>query len=119
MNLKAKTFINRKKKSQINAKVKAFWKSDIYSRTYTNRSNDNVIKELSDVELKTVFASLKKYTEADEYNCSACGYGSCKNMAKAIYNGLNQVNNCHFYKETQLAEMIEEVAYTMKSYNFV
>jgi methyl-accepting chemotaxis protein len=37
---------------------------------------------------------MEKFTKRDEYNCMSCGYGSCREMAKAIHNGLNRPENC-------------------------
>nr|WP_281393468.1 methyl-accepting chemotaxis protein [Treponema rectale] len=31
------------------------------------------------------------------YDCGACGYHSCEQMAVAIFNGLNKPENCHHY----------------------
>src|SRR5574344_2236017 len=38
----------------------------------------------------------------DFKNCSACGYGNCRDMAIAIYNGLNKPENCHYYQHRML-----------------
>ena len=48
---------------------------------------------------------MLKYSDADKYNCAACGYGSCEQMAIAIHNGLNKPENCHFYKEALLRKL--------------
>ena len=52
-----------------------------------------------------VFQKMLKYSEEDKYNCAACGYGSCEQMAIAIHNGLNKPENCHFYKEALLRKL--------------
>jgi methyl-accepting chemotaxis protein len=44
--------------------------------------------------MAAVLARMDKFTKADEYNCMACGYGSCRGMATAIHNGLNRPENC-------------------------
>ncbi|MBQ3686509.1 MAG: hypothetical protein II932_01610, partial [Treponema sp.] len=33
----------------------------------------------------------------DLYDCGACGYTGCEQMAVAIFNGLNRRENCHHY----------------------
>lgn len=55
-------------------------------------------------ELDTVFNSMCKFTEAERnYNCHACGYRSCKDMAMAIYRGLNVPENCIVHAKAMLA----------------
>jgi methyl-accepting chemotaxis protein len=52
---------------------------------------------------------MRKYTEADFYNCSACGYNSCDGMTTAIFNGLNRPENCHHYLRSATLEEHERV----------
>jgi methyl-accepting chemotaxis protein len=47
---------------------------------------------------------MKKFSKSDMYDCGACGYGSCKGMAEAIYNGLNKPENCSEYTLAMLRE---------------
>ncbi len=46
-----------------------------------------------------------KFSEKDHYNCAACGYNECRQMATAIFNGLNKPDNCHYYKEALLQKL--------------
>lgn len=67
-----------------------------FVRNY-NRKNSLVdsMKEPSEEEYDEIFNTMNKKTQAQrEINCPACGYGSCKLMAKAIYNKLNVPSNC-------------------------
>ena len=50
---------------------------------------------------------MLKETEEDHKNCSSCGYGNCKDMAIAIYNGLNKPQNCHYYQSKLLKVNLE------------
>lgn len=45
---------------------------------------------------------MGKTEEADMFNCTSCGYGSCEDMAVAIHNGLNKPENCHHFMADQL-----------------
>jgi len=74
-----------------------YWKPGLYDRRYVNRSENNKIKHPNDAELKEVFRTMKKVSDADIYDCTACGYGSCKSMATAIFNKLNKKENCAHY----------------------
>ena len=38
--------------------------------------------------MQEIFASMNKTDAASQkMNCESCGYSSCRNMARAIYNG--------------------------------
>lgn len=69
-------------------------------------------------QLDPVFESMGKHTEADRtYNCHACGYKSCREMAIAIYRGLNTPDNCVVHaksvliaRHSELTEQHEKLA---------
>ena len=45
-------------------------------------------------EMQEIFASMNKTDAASQkMNCESCGYSSCRNMARAIYNGVNVKEN--------------------------
>lgn len=49
----------------------------------------------SQQQLDSVFKKMGKLTQEDkEYNCHACGFKTCKDMAVAISRGLNLPENC-------------------------
>lgn len=77
--------------------VTKFWEDSLYKREYTDYSINNRIIIPCEDELKKIYKMMRKNCENDFYNCNACGYGSCTNMAIAIYNGLNHPENCHFF----------------------
>ena len=74
-----------------------YWKQNLYNRSYMNLSGNNFIKKPSDAQLNEIFRSLRKFNKEDIYDCTACGYGSCKAMATAIFNKLNKPSNCSHY----------------------
>ena len=78
--------------------MKAFEDLDIndFVRKYTNKSVE--IKEPAEHEMQEIFASMNKTDAASQkMNCESCGYSSCRNMARAIYNGVNVKENCVHY----------------------
>ena len=79
--------------------VNAFWKPGIYERNYQDRSAAvrQFIKEPNKEQLQEIYASMNKHSKKDLYNCGACGYDSCEQMAVAIFNGLNRRENCHHF----------------------
>lgn len=49
----------------------------------------------SDVQLDPIFASMDLNTEKERCtDCTACGFKSCREMATAIFRGLNIPDNC-------------------------
>jgi iron only hydrogenase large subunit-like protein/uncharacterized protein YoxC len=74
-----------------------FWKKGLYDRSYRDISGNLVLGKPSDLELNEIYLKMKKLGKSDLYDCGACGYGSCKGMATAIFNGINKPENCaHF-----------------------
>jgi hypothetical protein len=76
-----------------------YWTRGLYARTYTNRSANNHMELPTESEIIKIFESMNKFSKKDEYNCMCCGYGNCRDMAKAIFNNLNQTENCAMFME--------------------
>ncbi len=52
--------------------------------------------QLTEQDVKDAYTALLKTTKADQtFNCGACGYNSCEQMAIAVAKGINVVQNCH------------------------
>jgi iron only hydrogenase large subunit-like protein len=92
---------------------------DDYLRKYTDRSKTACYRDPSERDIDEIFKSMHKTTrESREINCSCCGYDTCRDMARAIYNDFNVKENCiHFQKDLvqqevhhaeQLAREVEE-----------
>lgn len=83
-------------------------------------SKENVmhISEPSSSQLDEAFLKLGKHTQQQRtINCSACGYNTCKEMAKAIVLGVNIPTNCvQYLKETisKEKEQIQEFSEQLK-----
>jgi uncharacterized coiled-coil DUF342 family protein len=101
---------NQKKMVKV---LSACWKPDLYHRSYRDLSQNNTLKIPNEAELADVYKSLRKYGEQDIYDCNTCGYGSCRGMATAIFNGLNRPENCHHYNLT----LIEDDRGTIENLN--
>lgn len=79
------------------------WKPGLYNRDYVDRSNHKLVTNIPQKNLDEIYKSMLKEKPEDFKNCSSCGYGNCKDMAIAIYNGLNKPQNCHYYQQTLLS----------------
>jgi len=94
----------RKNPAKLKSVLNKYWKPTLYDRTYQDISENFNIKIPNDSELKNIYKSMHKYSDADIYNCSSCGYGTCEKMAIAVFNGLNIPTNCQFYNESVVKE---------------
>ena len=69
-----------------------------------------------DADLESAYLSMGKVTEAERnYDCHACGYKSCREMAVAVYRGLNVPSNCMVFARTALQKRYKEVEKLTKS----
>ena len=51
----------------------------------------------SEEEILKALASVGKFSKADELNCGACGYNSCRDFACALIVGKAETSMCHNY----------------------
>lgn len=93
---------------KVDGLLEKYWKPGLYNRTYENRSNHKLIMNVPKRNLEEIYSLMLKETEEDHKNCSACGYGNCKDMAIAIYNNLNKPQNCHYYQSKLLQINLEK-----------
>ncbi len=84
--------------------LRQHWRPGLYDRHYTDRSGTLGLSEPTPAQRDAIYHALKKRDPRDELDCSACGYGTCAQMATAIHNGLNQPTNCHHYQQLVIEE---------------
>ena len=80
-----------------------------FIRHYTDKSDKCQVKEPGQADVNAIFADMLKDTEEKQnINCGCCGYSDCASMAKAIYNGFSDKNNCvHYIRDLALLEKEE------------
>lgn len=80
-------------------------------RVYADRKLELPVP--NEVELEKILASIGKFKVNDELNCGACGYGSCREKALAVYQGIAEVEMCLPYlldkKEKLLGQLDQEL----------
>jgi methyl-accepting chemotaxis protein len=91
------------KNSKLNKIIDKYWDKDSCKVRYKDMSHLSKIEIPNEKELERIYSNLEKEGLDDELNCAACGYNSCKDMAIAIHNKLNRIENCQHYK-TKLIE---------------
>lgn len=105
--------------------ISEYWKPGIYERKYRDRSEvmRKFIKIPTKDELQQIYNSMEKHSKEDFYDCCACGYSGCEQMAIAIFNGLNRRENCHHYvmhlatqdHEKEIREAVNSIVEAVRS----
>ncbi len=66
------------------------------------------LPEPGEEEIKAILDSIGKHKPADELNCGACGYKSCRDKAVAVYQGMAEREMCIPHMRNK-AESLAEV----------
>ena len=82
--------------------------------TSTFAPNDQRIPEPSPEAITEVMKIIGKDHRAEELNCNACGYGSCREFASTVAKGLAVPEMCHTYNLRNKQEYIETLRQTNK-----
>ncbi|NLC37793.1 MAG: sigma 54-interacting transcriptional regulator [Clostridia bacterium] len=72
------------------------------SRQFTRRNSRLAVP--SEEQIREILAELNKFSPEDELNCGACGYGTCREKAVAVYRGLAENKMCLPYLVQNLEE---------------
>ncbi len=104
---------------RVNSLDKAQWNKDLerwsvldLSRTFA--VNDQRIPEPPEEAIAEVLKIIGKENKTDEINCTACGYGSCREFASTVAKGLAVPEMCHTYNLRNKQEYIETLRQTNK-----
>lgn len=99
--------ISLKPEERLHNLMLAFKDLDVndFIRKYTEKKIQ--IAEPTEKQYDDIFAAMHKNTEDKRHlDCESCGYKTCKDMAKAIYNGVNIKENCvHYLKDVAEEDM--------------
>ena len=86
-------------------------KLEDFMRHYDNKKV--AIKEPDESKVREIYFSMNKQDHDEQHrDCESCGYASCRDMVRAIYNGVNVRENCvHYVKSVAQEEMrtLEEI----------
>lgn len=67
-----------------------------FIRTY--KAYDNKSIHVTEADIERVYKLLGKETEEQKhFDCHACGFRTCRDMAIALAKGINEKENCHQY----------------------
>lgn len=84
-------------------------KLEDFIRAYQSECTD--VASVTQADIEKGFQALGKTTETEKhFDCHACGFRSCTEMAAAISKGLNLPENCHQYMLLQVRRERERIA---------
>ena len=80
-----------------------------FMRTYEPKTSKE--PPVSEKQIEEAFVSMGKHTTIERnFDCHACGYKSCREMAIALVRGINEKENCHQYMMNYIREERQNVA---------
>jgi methyl-accepting chemotaxis protein len=90
--------------------LERYWEPGLYDRAYVDHSANVAWARPTEAQEQEIYRRLEKHDKQDLLNCGSCGYGSCREMAVALHNGLNRQENCRLYKQRRAARAVEDGA---------
>ena len=83
------------------------------------RTDDQRMSDPSEDDITKVLHRMGKFSRQDHLDCGACGYDTCMGHARAIAQGLAEVEMCLPYSIDQLHETIHKLADSKHKLNSV
>lgn len=83
------------------------------------KPDDQRIADPSDADIGKVLHRMGKFSRQDHLDCGACGYDTCLSHARAISQGLAEVEMCLPYSIDQLHQTIHKLADSKHKLNSV
>lgn len=84
-------------------------KLDDFIRRYTAKPVG--VKTPAEADFTRIFLEMRKETDIDRtIDCSACGYETCREMAIAIFNGINARENCIRFNQAETRAEAEKIS---------
>ncbi len=71
--------------------------------------DDHRLPTPSEDEIQDILKRMGKYASADELDCGACGYATCREHATAIYKGMAESEMCLPYSIERLRQSIDDL----------
>lgn len=79
-----------------------------FFRTY--QAHDSKVKEVTETQIEQALKMLGKETYQEKhFDCHACGFRSCRDMAIALAKGINEKENCRQYMMRSIQQERENV----------
>lgn len=101
-----KSRLAEQSEAEFEAQMKLYSGVDL-RRSFEDRST--VLPVPSEHDIERILRQIKKFGRADELNCGACGYSTCREKAIAVYQGLAEPQMCLPYLVDQLQENLAQL----------
>lgn len=88
--------------------IESVYRDNLFiSTSFTSKK----VKEdfVSENEIKNIFERTGKYSPEDELNCSVCGYDNCREKAKAVVNGIAEIEMCLPYMRKRAEKRSDKI----------
>ncbi len=101
-NVRRKPYMKKGRDLQFESFDKKLKVSD-FVRSYRPETFDE--KPISEADIERAFHEMGKETQAQKcFDCHACGFHTCREMAIAIAKGINEKQNCYQYMMSTIKE---------------
>jgi iron only hydrogenase large subunit-like protein len=114
-----RSLVKQYAEKRVEALNKKQWEKDMerwsnLDLSHQFKVNDQRIPDPSPEAIIEVMKIIGKGSRAEELNCNACGYGSCREFAATVAKGLAVPEMCHTYNLRNKQEYIETLRQTNK-----
>jgi hypothetical protein len=122
VNARKKKFVKRESESQDPFDNPIFQMFDErinpedFKREYTARPFPRIDRSTKEYleKVEEIFVKLRKTTDSQKnYNCDACGRGSCHSFAEAVIDGTAIITSCFFYSHATLQDTLDNIDLTV------
>lgn len=93
------------------------WSKIDLSREFEDKSIKTV--PAPENEMKAILSAMGKFTRADELNCGACGYNSCREKCQAVFEGMAEIEMCMPYMRQRAEKMSDVIFFNTRNMIFI
>lgn len=104
--LRVKKYVNSEDNYE-NSQKRKIPEDLLFSKGFVNKSIEK--PKASEEEIKTIMRKMGKFTPQDELNCSACGYGTCREKAQAVYEGMAEISMCMPFMKSKAERLSNQI----------
>jgi signal transduction histidine kinase/iron only hydrogenase large subunit-like protein len=110
-----RSYVSRYVRGKIKSLDQKQWLADLerfagLDLSQTFQPNDQRIPVPFQEEISLIMMKMGKYMPADELNCGACGYDTCREHAEAIFKGLAESEMCLPHTIEKLRQTVQDLA---------
>ncbi|MBS4537750.1 4Fe-4S binding protein [Clostridium sp. D2Q-11] len=104
---KVRNYVSQRKENIVISDGKKYDNKEFIKRFFDRSIINN---KISQEDIEKTLRDMGKNSKLDELNCGACGYDTCKDKARAIIEGMAEMNMCLPYMRSK-AESLKNVIF--------